>query len=347
MGFQSWLTLFNEVQQIGYDGIQQRQLFGPVYHGTTAENIDSILQNGFRIHVGGARTGNTLHGFEIGDWGGGGIPPPVHFLGYGIYFTQAKSVAKQFGKVSNQFYLDVPRLEVMNFAAPHKMMKWWQQHGYDMQPIENANDYSGAQIHPGLYIPPRKSVEEQQAVERKRIEATKRMTEVLKSKYDAVLFTGKSMRGSLLDGNQICVYDPQRIYLFNAALNPADHYFPGDRAKVKNFPISIKIRSLRESGPYKSPWDYLLGKSDHHLMVELRPNDAAKLKEYYHPQLVKVMLTNPELRQEIEERHTRSQYPDLEEDVRQYADYLTSMSNLRLNFPESLLEKKLAKGARA
>lgn len=44
-----------------------------------------------------------------------------------------------------------------------------------------------------------------------RVAATKKMTDFIKSKFDAVWFRGKTLY-RILDGDQICVYDPSRIY---------------------------------------------------------------------------------------------------------------------------------------
>jgi hypothetical protein len=41
--------------------------------------------------------------------------------------------------------------------------------------------------------------------------ATMQMTNTLKSQYDAVWYKGKGLY-KLLDGDQVCVYDPGRIY---------------------------------------------------------------------------------------------------------------------------------------
>ena len=41
MNFKEWIII-NEVKQIGYDKIQQKKMFGPVYHGTSSERFDKI-----------------------------------------------------------------------------------------------------------------------------------------------------------------------------------------------------------------------------------------------------------------------------------------------------------------
>ena len=341
----------NEVQQVGYDQIKEKQLFGPVYHGTTQENLDKILEKGFKVIIGAARSGGVSHGFEVGGWAGGNIPPPVHFLGYGVYFTQSKDQVKLYNNNSlrgiRAFYLDAPNMEVINFQAPHKMFRWWRDNGYDMEAIENASDYSSGEFLMGgkiAKIPARKSQSEIMSVEQKRVEATKRMTEVIKSKWDAVLFTGKSICGSNLDGNQVCIYDPSRIYLFNPEKNPEEGYYPGDRVKVKGVNIAIKLGGGRECGGYKGPWEYLIGPSKMMYSVTASPKELEAIRAVYHPQLLKVMNENPELRAQLEERATRFE-GGFDDSIQQYADYLTGGS-LKLNFPENLLERKMKKGER-
>jgi hypothetical protein len=170
-----------------------RGMFGPVYHGTTEDSRQSFLKKGFEIYVGQAGEGPTRHGFQSGLWGGGNPIWPVHFLGYGIYFTTVKSIAKKFDAGSRtlkyEFYLDVPRMEVINFASPKKMMDWWVRQGFDPELAKTDQ-----------------------------VEATKKMTEALKQKYDAVWFKGKGLY-HLMDGDQVCVFDTSRIYLADPSLS--------------------------------------------------------------------------------------------------------------------------------
>ena len=155
---------------------------GPIYHGSTAESINDIRSNGFKWEEGEARTTGTSHGYMNSDYAHG-CPPPVHHLGYGIYFTQNKSIAKDYGygsmrNVMEVYILKGSRYADINFGAPNTMMKWWNANGYDC---------NLAKID--------------------RIAATKALTAQLASRYDAVLFRGKGLR-RLLDGNQLCVYNP-------------------------------------------------------------------------------------------------------------------------------------------
>jgi len=73
------------------------------------------------------------------------------------------------------------------------MMKWWISQGYDPE-----------------------------LAKKDRVAATRKLTESLKSKYDAVWFRGKGIR-RLLDGDQIVVFDPNRVYQIDPKLSK-----PGD-----------------------------------------------------------------------------------------------------------------------
>lgn len=162
--------------------------FGPVYHGTTEDKWPIIMKYGFQVFHGTQRSESVRHGYPNQEYYKG-IPPPIHHLGYGIYFTTVKTIAKAFNnnteKNLKEFYLDAPRLETINFGANRTMMEWWQTNGYDAPP--GASD-------------------------QERVEATLKMTRQLSKNFDAVWFKGKGLR-RLLDGDQVCVFDPSRIYL--------------------------------------------------------------------------------------------------------------------------------------
>jgi hypothetical protein len=165
-------------------------MFGPVYHGSTQENLKNIEDTGFEIRVGGEREGGISHGYLNVPYYTGGDPAPIHHLGYGIYFTTVKSIAKRFNRGTvkglKEYYLDVKNIEEINFASPKRMMDWWKSNGYNL--VKTNGD---------------------------RVEATKLLTDNLKSKYDAVWFKGKGIR-SLLDGDQIVVFDVNNIYQIEA-----------------------------------------------------------------------------------------------------------------------------------
>jgi GNAT superfamily N-acetyltransferase/RNA:NAD 2'-phosphotransferase (TPT1/KptA family) len=201
---------FAAMNTISMQDAQDRKLFGPVYHGTTEERQEQIGNEGFKVYIGDAGSGDVAHGYEGNQPYHDGIPAPVHHLGYGIYFTTSKTIAKQFAGGTTRgmktYYLDVPNYETINFGVPKTMMKWWISQGYDPQ-LAKTN----------------------------RVEATKKLTENLKSKYDAVWFKGKGLH-RLLDGDQICVFDPSRVYQVDPNLAK-----PGDvGSKVKRLADGMK-----------------------------------------------------------------------------------------------------------
>ena len=180
---------------------QDLDLFGPLYHGTSEVARKSISGEGFKVFVGPARTGPVTHGY-VGEDYYEGIPAPIHTLGFGIYLTTVKNIAKEFAggttKGMKTYYARVPRLATINFGSPKNMMKWWEKNGYDW-----ADNHD-------------------------RLEATKHMTQELRGKYDAVWFKGRGIR-RLLDGDQVCVYDANDIYeLDNTAAKPGE---PGARVR--------------------------------------------------------------------------------------------------------------------
>lgn len=206
---------FAAMNTISLQDAQDKKFFGPVYHGTTEERQENIGNEGFKVYIGDAGSGDVSHGYEGTTPYHEGIPAPVHHLGYGIYFTTAKSIAKTFAGGTTRgmktYYLDVPRLETINFGAPKNMMKWWIANGYDP---ELATGWTGFKsLNQGFTGGGGK---------KDRIAATEKLTENLKSKWDAVWFKGKGMY-RLLDGDQIVVFDPNRIYQVDPALaKPGD-----------------------------------------------------------------------------------------------------------------------------
>jgi GNAT superfamily N-acetyltransferase/8-oxo-dGTP pyrophosphatase MutT (NUDIX family) len=228
-------TKFAAMNTISLQDAQDRKLFGPVYHGTTEERQEQIGNEGFKIPIGEAYSEGVAHGYlDTGSKEGyhGGIPAPVHHLGFGVYFTTAKAIAKQFAGGTTRgmktYYLDVPQLETINFGVPKTMMKWWVSQGYDGE-----------------------------LAKKDRVAATKKLTEKLKSKWDAVWFKGKGMH-RLLDGDQICVFDPARIYQVDPNLAKA-----GDvGSKVKRLADGMRgtiirrdnIEGILEQYPAAASW---------------------------------------------------------------------------------------------
>lgn len=154
--------------------------FGPVWHGTDQEAHQMIREEGFKIPE------ESKNGYLNENYRGFDFPSPLHHLGYGIYFTTVKSIAKMFNGNTTRglvpFALDVSHLETINFGSEKTMMKWWLANGYSPELAKTD-----------------------------RIQATKIMTGVIKSKYDAVWYKGKGL-SRLLDGDQVCIYDPELIY---------------------------------------------------------------------------------------------------------------------------------------
>jgi hypothetical protein len=182
---------------------RERKLFGPVWHGSSDAGREKIAREGFKVIIGTSRTDDTEHGYPYQPYTRGGkTPAPIHHLGFGVYFTTSKTIAKHFNNESMTglvtYYLDIPRLETINFASANNMMKWWIAQGYDAALAESGLD--------GW------------------MKATKQLTANLASKWDAVWFKGK-----LLDGDQVCVFDPKRIYRL-------------DDSKVGGLSIGAKVR---------------------------------------------------------------------------------------------------------
>jgi len=181
--------------QISMHSAIEAGMIGPVYHGTNQENRQAISEDGFKIFRGKAQQGPIKNGF-MGDinWANTEIPPPVHFLGFGVYFTNNIKIAKKFSgntaRGIKAYYIDAQKTEEINFASPYKMMQWWIDHGYDPE-----------------------------IAKKDQVAATNLMTENLANQFDAVIFKGKGYGGrALIDGNQICVYDPSKIHEINNSL---------------------------------------------------------------------------------------------------------------------------------
>lgn len=180
--------LTSSTKKISLQEAFNRKLFGPVYHGTNETARQEIKDKGFKVFVGQERTDNISHGYEVTDYFGN-MPAPIHHLGFGVYFTTIKAIAKQFNHSSvkglKTYYLDVQKLETINFGSAKNMMKWWNSNGYN--------------VTPGVYD------------KEERLSETINLTKNLDAKYDAVWFKGKGLR-RLLDGDQIVVFNPDNIY---------------------------------------------------------------------------------------------------------------------------------------
>jgi hypothetical protein len=217
-----------KVPAISLQQAADADLFGPVYHGAREENLSKIDDEGFKVFVGMQRQAGVSHGYDFDDYYGG-IPAPIHHLGFGIYFTTSKSIAIKFAFgnkkiIKRVYYLKVPRLETINFGASRTMMKWWMQNGYDFKPQYDTQDDKYKSHFFGR--------SEILNANHERLRATINMTNELKSKYDAVWYKGKGIR-SLLDGDQVCVYEPEGK-IFQIDLKLSRGFEIGSRVVVKH-----------------------------------------------------------------------------------------------------------------
>lgn len=214
------------VKKISRQEAIDKGYFGPVYHGTNETARAAIKNQGFKLHIGSERSGNVSHGYQATNYADG-KPAPIHHLGFGIYFTTVKAIAKSFNNGTlrglKTYYLNIPRKEVINFGSQSNMMKWWIKNGYDIP-----------QIYPNSELDPKQ-------VNAARLEATKKLTDHLKSKYDAVWFKGKGLK-KLLDGDQICVFDPNRIFELDNTL--ASGFEIGAKVKRKSDGMLGEIKGI-------------------------------------------------------------------------------------------------------
>jgi 8-oxo-dGTP pyrophosphatase MutT (NUDIX family) len=199
------MLLTEDLQPISPQEAKDKGLFGPVYHGSTSDKLEKINTQGFKIAVGQERFGDISNGYEMSNYNGG-IPSPIHHLGFGVYMTTVKAIAKQFSYGNTQigpYFLDSPRLETINFGSPRTMMKWWLENGYDYR---KTPETTYGNEHTNL-----------EAIRQERMRSTLHLTDYLKSKYDAVWFKGMGLR-RLLDGDQVCVYETSKIYKVDKSL---------------------------------------------------------------------------------------------------------------------------------
>lgn len=183
------------VPRISQQAALDRKMFGPVYHGTHAH--EEIARDGFKVFEHGD---GKLNGYPVSNYGGTGLPAPIDHLGFGVYFTTSKTNAQQFNggtaRGLKTYYIDAPRMTEINFGAESMMMKWWERNGYD---IRRRWQQAGITS----FADPR--------VQKLRIDATRALTDALAAQYDAIWYKGKGLR-RLLDGDQVVVFDPSRIY---------------------------------------------------------------------------------------------------------------------------------------
>jgi len=232
---QSQLVKITQTQKISLQEAVDRKMFGPVYHGTTTELRSKIEEEGFRVFEGETGQGPISHGYEAQPYGYSGESslPPIHHLGYGIYLTTSKGIAKDFSGGTTRgmktYYLDVPNLEIINWGSPKTMMKWWIENGY--KPHLAKVD---------------------------RVMATRIMTQNLASQFDAIWYKGKGLY-RLLDGDQICVYDISKIYeIDKTRTQPGD---TGSKVRRKEDGMIGQIVEIRYLDTKKLLEDYPLASS--------------------------------------------------------------------------------------
>jgi 8-oxo-dGTP pyrophosphatase MutT (NUDIX family) len=191
------------------DAINQK-MFGPVYHGATSDKTDIIDKEGFKVFIGSQEIGDRSisNGYSRKITGHYSVYPPVHHLGFGVYFTTNKSIAKRFSFGNTNigpYFLDIPRMATINWGSPNTMMKWWMDNGYDPKMAQES--------------------------EIGRIQSTKLMTAHLRERWDGIWYKGKGIF-KLLDGDQVVVFDPSRIYKIDPSLSKPGEIGSRVRAKV-------------------------------------------------------------------------------------------------------------------
>ena len=199
------------------------QSIGPLYHGTSSS--DKILEQGFAWEEAETGSANVSHGYSNSNYGFSDSLPPIHHLGFGIYLTQVKSIAKDFGSGSMRSVLEFwvlksANVEVINFASTNTMMKWWIQNGYNPK-LANID----------------------------RVAATRILTQNLASKFDAVLFKGKTLY-KVLDGNQICIYNPAILRRIDKTLSQSGDI--GSKVKRKSDGMMGVLINRRPLSPEQS-----------------------------------------------------------------------------------------------
>lgn len=352
LDFLAWLLIedrqmyfdFMKVPAVSPEEIKSRRMFGPVYHGTTQQNHASIGDSGFRVPVGSSRQGDISNGYEAQDYSRG-IPPPIHHLGYGVYFTTSKNNAKMYNHGVTQglvaYYIDAPKLGTINWGATNTMMKWWQKNGYDMMPVFGKNPI------------------DKQKIEMERVEATKRLTAALKSQYDAIWYKGKGI-GKLLDGDQIVVFDPSRIYRMDNALSPGYDVGGGIQIKpgtkivikgTKSGVIVLEVNPARKDNDriVINPWTKLLGQSPFELKVKMDTKARGAIVSAWKQPIFDLIMKSRKQKwfQEYKERFRSGDFSDEQIDE-QIAERIANfyISNLDHRFPSNLVERTVKPGER-
>jgi len=332
MRFKSWYLLreMAQVRKISPEQAREMKLFGPVYHGTTADSRDIIAQQGFKIFANLPRQGNVTNGYLFQSYSSShNEPPPIHHLGFGIYFTTSKTRGKMYNSGTatglKPYYIYAPRMETINFGSPNTMMKWWRANGYDMTSLG---------VKPG------------QEKENEWLRATQNLTNTLKSKYDAVWFKGKGIK-RLLDGDQIVVFNPDNIFEINNSLSSGyDNgqgvtIKQGDRFKIKNVMASAVIKGMRViegNDIIEQIKSRVFGSSNYDLSVDIKKDAIQQVHDYYHEALYNAFLKAQD--DPFFQRH-QEHYGGPEGAATHLTNYVLDKWNFQLRFPSSLVEKVL------
>lgn len=204
------------------------------YHGTTPDLASDIIERGFIWNIEEAGQSATRHGYENFYYGQTGCKSPVHHLGFGIYLTSSRTNAKRFGDKVLQFkILKTAKIITLNKGSPNTMAAWWQEWGYDCE-----------------------------LSKKDRVQATKIMTDKISAQYQAAYFLGKGLYRRLLDGNQICIYDPSILRQINSKL-------------AKSREIGSKVIKIKEISSSKIP----IGSKG--TLLEYRPIDEEMSQKYH------------------------------------------------------------------
>jgi len=328
------LQKYAQQSKIGEDEAVKMKMFGPVFHGTIEKKRNQIKTDGFKTFVGTSQTADVSNGYQSSDYSVD-IPAPIHHLGFGIYFTTIKNIAKKYnyGTTSGltPYMIHAPRLATINFGSTNTMMKWWRSNGYDMPPLRELSDKN------------------KQESEQMRVDATKRMTDILRSKYDAVWYKGKGLY-NLLDGDQICVYETKNIYELDHGLTQRTNLGEfeakkGERIVIKNTSTVGKIKLIRENNYiYYTPWSYF-GPNTNSLVITDWKN-FEDFQQKYEPILRKVIREH--LRQPESLTYLRFTSKEMSENefINEYLRYLLNKDHLSLNFPSSLIGRVIRQGER-
>jgi hypothetical protein len=330
---------FMKHPKIGLEDAREHKFFGPVFHGTEPTTRQIIQQAGFKIFQGTSRTGPIKGGYELKPYYSQNVPPPVHHLGFGVYFTTSKITAKTFNqgttKGLTEYMLDVPKLKTINFNSEFTMMNWWKANGYDMPSLDSLKDKS------------------QKEIEDVWVGATQKMTNVLKNEYDAVYFKAKGFKRSL-DYNQICVYDLNKIYELDKTLNKkfdiGNGIFVnvGDRIQIKDTKATAIINSIkvdtRTTIYYNSdPWNKVLGPSNYILGVRNLKNKQL-IEDKYRNVILKVIMNLADNDDELFRTRMINSGLSKEETIKRYVDFC--FDKLENQIPSKLVGKELKPGER-